>query len=487
MVVKKSIKRKSKKTVKKITLLKKKSVKILSKPKSKRAPEVMASNPMAGVFKAKIEVIGIGGGGGSIVSEIGRSLHKATFVVADTDMRSFKKKPGIKYFLFGQSLTHGLGTGVNPDLGRQAAEQEKERISQFFKDQDIIIFVASLGGGLGSGATEVFAEVAKDHSGVTLGIFTLPFKFEGQNKAKIALKSLRALRKSLNVSITIPNEKIFKVIDANTAITDAFSMVNKNLIESLEGLIDLIYSPGIINIDFADFRSILKERGGLAFLNTAEAQGKNRAEDITKKILHNPLYQNNTFVPEKILFNVSGSNNLNMFEVDKISRAISSLNPKAKIIFGVSKNPKLRNKIKTILLMTGPGSEEKSQVLKPKTKKVELAKVPAPVQTAKKQIKLVKKKKLSPMTEGGGKKVKSKPVKKDVQPSTQDLIIPAPILNQLEESGLKKIKITETPTARKSIRRTALDIKKAEEQREKKQSMQEKEWDIPAFLRFKKQ
>src|SRR3989338_3330465 len=324
-------------------------------------------------FKAKIRVIGIGGGGGSIVSEIGRSLHKASFVVADTDTRAFKKKSGIKNFLFGQKLTHGLGTGVNPQLGRDAALQEKERITRLFVEQDIVIFIASLGGGLGSGATQVFLEAAKDFKGITFGIFTLPFKFEGKNKYKIAVKSLANLQRGLNVSLTIPNEKIFKVISPNTAITDAFSIVNKSLIEGLESLIDLIYSPGIINIDFADLASILKGKGNLAFLNTVEASGKDRAKEVLEKILHNPLYQhipssqksNNGFVAQNVIFNIEGPASISMFEVDIISKAISALNPKAKIIFGISKNTQFKNKIKTTLLMTGGGIEVLAAVKSP--------------------------------------------------------------------------------------------------------------------------
>jgi cell division protein FtsZ len=449
------------------------------------------------LFKAKIKVIGIGGGGGSIVSEIGRSLHKATFVVADTDMRALKKRAGIKYFLFGQDLTHGLGTGVNPDLGRRAAEQEKEKIAHFFEDQDIVIFIASLGGGLGSGATQIFAEAAKSFNGLTLGIFTLPFKFEGKNKYKIALKALGSLRKSLNVSITIPNEKIFKVIGANTAITDAFSMVNKHLIESLESLIDLIYNPGIINIDFADLRAILKGKGNVAFLNTAEAQGKDRAEQIAQKILHNPLYQNNNFITEKILFNIEGGENLSMFEVDKISRAISQENPKSKIIFGISKNTSLKNKIKTTLLMTGGGSAVEPKISHTeKVLKKELAvkkaqfqqKVKAPKPVVKKTSQH-KKNKLTRQVA-----IKPKNIFSDVLPSfdvafTEQNSMPVLARKLHIEQDNQKLPDQLQPSiikARKAIRRTALDIKKAQQEEENKQSLQEKEWEIPAFLRLKK-
>src|SRR3989344_5182536 len=222
LIKKKIANKKFKKNTKKFALKKPKKIRLkkivlkkrvltkkkIIKAKSSTLPSVGQSQQNGNFiaksfFKAKIKVIGIGGGGGSIVSEIGRSLNKATFVVADTDMRSFKKRAGVKHFLFGQNLTHGLGTGVNPDLGKEAAMAEKERIARFFDDQDIIIFIASLGGGLGSGATQVFVDAAKDFDGITLGIFTLPFKFEGKNKYAIAQKSLKELRKSLILCIKI--------------------------------------------------------------------------------------------------------------------------------------------------------------------------------------------------------------------------------------------------------------------------------------------
>ena len=440
------------------------------------------------LFKAKIKVVGIGGGGGSIVSEIGKTLQKATFVVADTDVRALKKKPGIKYFWFGNELTHGLGTGVNVDLAKRAAESAKEKISGIFKDQDIVIFIASLGGGLGSGATQVFAEVAKEFGGITLGIFTMPFKFEGANKYRIAQNALKTLRQSLNVSLLIPNEKIFKVIDANTAITDAFSMVNKSLIESLESLIDLIYSPGIINIDFADLRAILSGIGNSAFLNKIEESGKERAEKVCERILINPLLQNNTFEVEKILLNISGASNLSMLEVEKISRKVSELNPKAKIIFGISKNPKLKNKIKTTILMTGGGGKTEVQSIKSEEKVEEVKEKIEPKIVEKKLEEKAKKKPAPVKAPVKQKKKKVKPAKK--KPEAEPVsFIPVPVfpavtpsISVIEE---RKINVVETVSepAKTAVRRSGLEIRKAEELEEKRRQQQEKEWEIPAFLR----
>ncbi len=518
-------KKKPVKPAKKVLVAKKKVVKIKHKVKAikpkkkvrkiaahkkhrKQAPKRAASPDFSteSLFKAKIKVIGIGGGGGSIVSEIGRSLEKATFVVADTDLRALKKKPGIKYFWFGENLTRGLGTGVNVDLARQAAEEAKEKISGLFENQDIIIFIASLGGGLGSGATQVFAEAAKKFGAITFGIFTMPFKFEGKNKQKVANESLKQLRSILNVSITIPNENIFKLISADTPITSAFSIVNKNLIECLESLVDLIYNPGVINIDFADVRTILRGEGNLAFLNTVEQSGKDRADQVCARIFANPLYQKNNFEAQKILYNIAGGENLSMLEVEKISRNIADLNPKAKIIFGISKNQKFKNKIKATVLMTGPGAKSAGLQVETVRAKFLPAKAPAPEAVKKeanpelKPVKVLSKKEVKIKPESAKPKIKAKskkkqpatkigkkPQKTDVfgQPAEQLVPVFSGFSGRMAGVGEKRLNIVELEpdNAKKTIRRNALDIKKAQELEERKRDMQEKEWEIPAFLR----
>lgn len=483
-------KNKNKKILIKKKLKKLKTKKILIKKRPKK-PKPETDFLTKSFFKAKIKVIGIGGGGGSIVSEIGRSLDKAKFVIADTETRNFKKRKGIQYFLFGQQLTHGLGTGLNLNLGKISAEQEKERIAKLFENQDMIIFVASLGGGVGSGATPVFAEISKNFKGISFGIFTLPFKFEGRHKYKVASKALTELRKSLNVSIAIANERIFKIIDSNTAITDAFSLVNKNLIESLESLIDLIYNPGVINIDFADLRTILKGKGSSAFLNTAQASGKNKLETITKELLYNPLYyqnpnKGNNFTGERVLFNITGGNDLNMFDINKISNIISDQNPKAKIIFGISKNSKYKDKIKvTILIASSPIVKD---TIMPKVPVIKPLKVFD--NKVIKKVKVNKKKKLvSHVFQGNEDKEKISLSDKvpqvfsnipiNVESSIKSSIIETP---GSRDSVLQELMVS-NQNQKKAIRRTALEIKKAQEVEENEKSQQEKEWEIPAFLR----
>jgi len=470
LVKTKNKKRKSIKKLTKLSIKLRRGKKVIIKKRKIIKKENISVFPTETLFRAKIKVIGIGGGGGSIVSEIGRSLNKATFVIADTDIRALKKKSGIKYFWFGKEFTHGLGTGVNPEIAKTAAESEKEKIAELFKNQDIVILIASLGGGLGSGTTQIFAKSAKSFGGITFGIFTLPFRFEGRNKSKIAQKALKELKNSLNVSITIPNERIFKIINSNTSITDAFSTVNKNLIESLESLIDLIYNPGLINIDFADLRTVLNGDGDSAFLNTVQASGKDRVKETVEKILINPLYQKNNFIAEKILFNISGGTNLNMFEVEKISESIAELNPKAKIIFGISKNVKAKNKIKTTILITGPSktTKLKKEVYPERSRRVAKKgqkKEQVPQKSSEQKTKIIQKSPSEILSDS------------NLVPIFNKDQFPAQTSSKLIAVEPVNIKI------KKTIRRNALEIKKAEALEQDKRLLQEEEWEVPAFLR----
>jgi cell division protein FtsZ len=490
---KKNIKPKAKKTVKKVVrkvVAVKKSIKkkapkrIAPKKKSKKSATKKAvaiaeeSSFGTSPFRAKIKVVGVGGGGGSIVAEIGKSLERATFTVADTDIRALKKRPGIKYIWFGEKYTRGLGTGLNVALAQQAAEEAKEKMSQVVKDQDIVIFIASLGGGVGSGATEIFAKAVKEFGGITLGIFTLPFKFEGAQKQKTARDALKTLRHLLNVSLVIPNERIFKIIDETTAITDAFSLVNKNLVGSLESLIELISSAGVINIDFADLRTILSGRGATAFLNTAEASGKARAEKICEQILVNPLFQSGSLEAEKILLHIAGAADLSMLEVEKISRHVSELNPKAKVIFGISKNAKLKNKIKATVLITG--NQEKEEYVPEKVVPVaEVKEVASAKATAPEVKKEAVKKKEGSSAKASAARRKKKEKKLAIAPVFE------PQVATTASTAERKLSVVEH-SPKTPIRRNALEIKKEEEQEEKKRREQEQEWEIPAFLRFKK-
>ena len=254
-----------KKTVKKV--VKKKTVKkvarkVVKKPIKKKVSKKVVKDPNDSiaqntVHKTKVRVIGIGGGGGTIVSEIISRMKKADFVVANTDAKALRLIKKAKRFQFGVNVTKGLGTGMNVEIGEEAALEDKEKIEKLFDGQDVCIVVSSLGGGAGSGASPIFAKLSKNTKCLTYGIFTMPFEFEGSKKMEIAKESLDKIRPHLNAFSVIPNERIFKIIDKGTPLKDALSAINERLAKNLGGLIEMIYLPGLINIDFADLRTIL--------------------------------------------------------------------------------------------------------------------------------------------------------------------------------------------------------------------------------------
>lgn len=395
------------------------------------------------VHQTRMKIIGIGGGGGSIVSEIVSQIQKVDFVAANTDFQALRQvSRGVKLFHFGQNITHGLGCGMDVKIGQKAAREEKEKIVRLFKNVDLAVIVASLGGGTGSGAAPEFARIAKELGVITLGIFTTPFKFEGGKRIQVAKNSLERLVPFLNTLTIIPNENIFKIIDKQTSIKGAFSAINKRLADNLRGIIEMVYLSGLINIDFADLKTILEGRGKLAYLNSALAQGANRAEEVVKEVLKSPLNEYGIEGAEKIIFNITASMELKMQEVEKISRPISDFNRRAKIIFGVSQSSDYKDKIRLTLLAVGCGKEPKEQ------KK--------------------KKEPLPPANSEPSPQAKSK-----AKPQTKPKSKPKP-----------KIKIK--PIADHS-RRNALELKKATEKDQDNLLSQESQWDIPAFLRKKQE
>ncbi len=454
------------------------------------------------VHKTKIRVIGIGGGAGSIISEIISKIKKANFVVANTDSRALKAVRKARRFHFGQNLTKGLGTGMNAGVGEMAAQAEKEKIKQLFEGQDLCIIVACLGGGTSSGATPIFAKLSKSSRCLTYGIFTLPFEFEGEKKMEIAKESLLKIRPDLRAFSIIPNERIFQIIDKNTPLKNALSAINKRLAENLEGLIEMIYLPGLINIDFADLKTILAGRGRLAYLNTIEIEDINK-EEVSKKIISSPLYPYTIKGAKGILYNVVGGKNLQLSEVSQISKIISdSVSKNAKIIFGINQSQKYQNKIKITLLATGCGT--KNVLLKPikRTEHLTLRIKKSKVKRAKaKKPKVVKTKIISQkITKNQNKlqntkkpkliKKKSKPKPKLHPPKFSKKILagkPKPQPKPKIEKPKPKTKPLprSEPSKPVEVRRNALQLKKVVEQEEKEILAQEKIWETPAILRKK--
>lgn len=325
--------------------------------------------------KVRIKIIGIGGGGGNIVSELSKKLKdfssaKVDFVAANTDIQALEAlNKKVKKFSFGQKLTSGLGTGRDVAIGEKAAKDDLERIKSLFTDnKDLYIIVSSLGGGTGTGASPVFAKIASQMNLMTLGIFTLPFSFEGKKKAEVARNALEEMKSYLNAYMVIPNEKIFSLTKEEVSFTDSLNLLNNNLANSLEGLLRTIYSPGLINIDWADIKTILEGKKNLAYLNTAKVKGGNNAEELVKKLIKNPILDYNFEEADNIMFNIEGSaKDLSLQSLSQISKRINEMAPSARIIFGFINNPKMKNEIKITILSTG-SNEEKKKRPEPKPK-----------------------------------------------------------------------------------------------------------------------
>jgi len=504
---------KNKKKAAKKTAIKKK-VAMVKKRKEKE-------NLFKGIQRTKIRVIGIGGGGGSIISEIAQRIKRVDFVTANTDNKALRTVPKkVKRFQFGENLTKGLGTGMNVELGEEAAESEKERIKKLFQGQDFCIIVACLGGGTGSGAGSVFAKISKNAGCLTYGIFTLPFSFEGEKKMEIAKEALLKIKPHLNAFSIIPNERIFQIIDKDTPLKEALSVINKRLADNLEGLIETIYLPGLINIDFADLKTVFEGKGKLAYLNRIQVS-KIEGEASIRKLISSPLYPYDIKGARGILYNIKGNKEIRLSEVSEISKMILSFaNKQAKIIFGVSQDAKLKDKTEITLLAVGCAGKGFS--LKSKRKKTtEERKIKKITASRKKQRKIKKKNISFTKTAEKPKQVLLKKEKgfvpaKQVLPEIKEekpkeqIEVNKPSTQKKQEKRISPIKIQkiekkkeipqktivekkkssqpekeETSNVKTTIRRTALEVKKKIEEEEKELIEKEKMWETPAIFRRK--
>lgn len=460
-------------------------VKAVSVEKEIKEPrEVKTFFPEQPVKKTRIRVIGIGGGGGTIISEISNRIQKASFIAANTDSQALNAlgKRVVK-FHFGQNLTQGLGTGMNANIGQEAAFQEKDKISKVLDGQDLTVFVVSLGGGTGSGAAPVFAKISRALGNLNYGIFTLPFKFEGEKKMEIALESLKKIRPYLNAFSVIPNERVFQVIDKNTPLKDALSAVNKNLTEGLEGLIETIYEPGLINIDFADFKTILDGQGRLAYLHSvSSSKNEGSRQDLINKVISSALYPYGIRGAKSVLFDIAGEKDLALAEVSQISRTISDLVSKdAKIIFGISQGKQYANAIKITLLATGCALKNiQPEDYKPKIKLMNIIKKEDPEAQEEKKETIIKKAE-KPAVDTGNKI--SKPAMKGKKKNEKKAPVP------IKKTADLKTEIKNNEEAAEQQERTrknAMQLRMEIEAEEKEIEAREQVWDTPAFLRQKK-
>jgi len=473
------------------------------------------SEPEFEIRKTKIKIIGIGGGGCNIVSEISARVKKATFTAANTDSAALKAiSDKVSIFQFGEKFTHGLGTGMDAQIGEDAAREEKEKIKKMLEGHDLIILVSSLGGGAGSGAASVFAQVSKSLGILTFGIFTLPFAFEGAKKKEIATAALERVRPYLNALTILPNERVFTIVPKTTPFSKTLSYINKTLSDGLEGLIETIYEPGLINIDFADLRTILSGQGKLAFLNSVDfKKAETPGLESIEEVLNSPLFPYNVERAKGILLNIVGEKDLKLSEVNQILNGIQQkIHKDAKIIFGVSQPVNNDKTFKVTILATGCVSkdEEKNEPRErdvPKDYGRNEEKIPVEAKTEKKSQNSKKK----PKPKKPAAKVLKAVAQDKPKRKTKNAIIPkSPAQPQkkpqtkvrVKESGLAGVKpkpeiddikelFASLPLAVEKqseaegppVRKNAMQVKKDLEQEEKEMLEKEKMWDIPAFLR----
>ena len=320
---------------------------------------------------ARIKVIGVGGSGKNAVNHMVNSKIKGVeFIVMNTDAQDLHHSLAQKKIHIGKNLTRGLGTGMNPEVGKRAAEETKEEIQGVLKGADMVFIAGGMGGGTGTGAAPVVAGIAKEQGALTIGVVTRPFTFEGSHRGKLAEQGLDELRKQVDALIIVPNDRILSVADKDTTFKSAFTMSDEILRQAVEGISDLITTPGIINVDFADIRAILSDSGS-ALLGIGSSSSENRAQEAALAAINSPLLDLSVSGAKGVLFAIAGGDDLRMHEIQEAAKIITdSIDPDARVIFGAIRDEKLKkNEIKITVIASGfPESAEKQNLFSGATK-----------------------------------------------------------------------------------------------------------------------
>ena len=304
---------------------------------------------------AKIRVIGVGGGGGNAVSSMvdGGQIHGVEFIAVNTDAQVLLANSAPTKLQIGEKLTKGLGVGGNPSIGAQAAEESIEKIKELLIDSDMVFVTAGMGGGTGTGASAVIAKAAKETGALTIGIVTKPFAFEGQRRAILADEGIEKLREQVDTLLVIPNQRLMDVIDRKMTLLEAFKVADSVLAQAVGGIADIITTPGLVNVDFADVKAIMKD-AGTALLGIGTGVGENRAQMAARAAVSSPLLDLSIEGARGILFNIAGGADLTMFEVDEAARIISGqADPDANIIFGAVIKDDFADQIRITVVATG--------------------------------------------------------------------------------------------------------------------------------------
>ena len=320
-------------------------------------------------LKPRISVIGVGGGGGNAVNNmIAQNLEGVDFIVANTDAQALENSKSSRKIQLGLQTTRGLGAGARPEVGKAAAEEAREEIERELEGANMVFITAGMGGGTGSGAAPVVAKIAKEKGILTVGVVTKPFQFEGKKRYQTAEVALENFTKEVDSIIVIPNQNLFRIADKNTTLVDAFSMADNVLYAGVRSITDLMMMPGLINLDFADIKAIMEDKGK-AIMGTGEAEGEDRAIKAAEQALANPLLDDCSMRGAKgVLINITGGNDVKLFEIDDAANRIKEeVDEEANIIFGSSFDESLGTKIRVSIVATGieEGKVVKNPINKP--------------------------------------------------------------------------------------------------------------------------
>ncbi|MEH6344987.1 MAG: cell division protein FtsZ [Bermanella sp.] len=313
---------------------------------------------------AVIKVVGVGGGGGNAVQHMVTSqVEGVDFICANTDSQALKNMTARSVLQLGSTVTKGLGAGANPEVGRQAAMEDRERIAEALSGADMVFITAGMGGGTGTGAAPVVAEVAQELGILTVAVVTKPFPFEGRKRIKLAEGGLAELAKHVDSLITIPNEKLLAVLGKNTSLLDAFSAANDVLLGAVQGIADLIIRPGMINVDFADVRTVMSEMGQ-AMMGTGSASGEERAREAAEAAIRSPLLEDvNLEGARGILVNITAGTNLSLGEFTEVGDAIEEFSSEnATIVVGTVIDESMTDELRVTVVATGLGQIEGTPV-----------------------------------------------------------------------------------------------------------------------------
>jgi cell division protein FtsZ len=303
---------------------------------------------------ARIKVIGVGGGGCNAVNRmIDEGLNGIEFITVNTDAQALVLSKSPTRVRIGEKVTRGLGAGGNPEMGRKAAEESAEELYEVLKGSDMVFVTAGLGGGTGTGAAAIIAQIAKEIGALTIGVVTRPFTFEGNHRAKSAEEGIAKLKEHADTLIVIPNDKLLQIVDKRASIADAFKTADDVLRQGIQGISELITVPGLINLDFADVRTIMSE-GGAALMAVGRASGEDRARIAAEQAISSQLLDITIDGARGILFNVTGGNNLTLFEVNQAAAIIKEgAHPDVNLIFGAVIDPQLGDEVRITVIATG--------------------------------------------------------------------------------------------------------------------------------------